>query len=287
MPRLSPRTAAYIAAAAVALSLSYDLMRAPAQISDSLGPLLNVQESPSVFATFTATAAVWTFRSAGVHHMIRVQAFKQQNDWARVPRERLRDEGSPEDRRAAALVRQLRHDALEMRVTNAHLLPRWADRLVGRMTTGRWAAIALAAPGCLLAAGLSLTLVQAAFGHHPMWPDQQLKLSEAAGFRDEAEVLRLTERGEDPNLQREVRAGLLFDLAVRLTPLEVAVASRDPQMVRQLLGNDAVVDAHGWNRLRCLSEDNESSLLLDQHRPLGVTMRCDDVRPPWRPDDDE
>ena len=62
MPRLSPRAVAYIAAAAVALSSSYDLMRVPVQISDSLGQLLNVQE-PSVFATFVVRT--WSVVATG------------------------------------------------------------------------------------------------------------------------------------------------------------------------------------------------------------------------------
>ena len=84
-----------------------------------------------VVLVLAATATAWAFRSAGVHHMLRVQAFKVRGDWARVPPEMLRDTGTPEERRAAALVSQLRHDALEMRVTNPNLLPRWADRWWG------------------------------------------------------------------------------------------------------------------------------------------------------------
>ena len=54
MPRLDARLAAYIVATILALSFSYDLMRKPIQVSDSLQELLDVQESPSVFATFVA-----------------------------------------------------------------------------------------------------------------------------------------------------------------------------------------------------------------------------------------
>lgn len=55
-PRLGPRGAAYLVTGVIALSFSYDLMRMPIQLADSLVQLLDVQQSPSVYATFVATA---------------------------------------------------------------------------------------------------------------------------------------------------------------------------------------------------------------------------------------
>ena len=54
MRRLDARAAAYVFAAILALSFSYDLMRKPVQVSDSLMELLDVQVSPSAYATFIA-----------------------------------------------------------------------------------------------------------------------------------------------------------------------------------------------------------------------------------------
>jgi hypothetical protein len=101
-----------------------------------------------------------------------------------------------------------------------------------------WAAVALAAPGCLLAAASAVALMLAAFGHHPMWPHQPTNLAEAAGVRDEAEVARLIEDGENPNVRYPIRPGLIFDVPTRLTPLEAAVAADDAQMVTRLLDDD-------------------------------------------------
>ena len=47
-----PRAAAYVITATLALAFSYDLMRKPIQIPDSLIDILHMQESPSVYATF-------------------------------------------------------------------------------------------------------------------------------------------------------------------------------------------------------------------------------------------
>lgn len=111
----------YAFAAFVAARQSLEYLREPARGAARIAVVL----------VLAAMATVWAFRSAGVHHMLRVQAFKVRNDWARLSPEMLRDTGTPEERRAAALIRQLRHDALEMRVTNPYLLPRWADRWWG------------------------------------------------------------------------------------------------------------------------------------------------------------
>ena len=144
----------------------------------------------------------------------------------------------------------------------------------------RWPTIMLAAPGCLLAAGLAVALGLAAFGRHPMWPHEPGNLSEAAAVRDVAEIVRLIESGENPNITRNIRAGLLREMAVRLRPLEAAVASKDPYTVSVLLANGAAVDAPLWNRVRCLAEGQEMQALLDQWRPADVVMRCDSVDVP-------
>ena len=64
----------------------------------------------------------------------------------------------------------------------------------------------LAAPGCLLAAGLAVALGLAAFGRHPMWLHEPGNLSEAAAVRDVAEIVRLIEYGENPNVAQEFQA---------------------------------------------------------------------------------
>jgi hypothetical protein len=79
-------------------------------------------------AMMAVMASLWAFRSAGVHHMLRQQAFKQRNDWAYVNQS---FDSSPEGRRAEALVRQLRNGAFELRVTNPNMLPSWMDRWWG------------------------------------------------------------------------------------------------------------------------------------------------------------
>jgi hypothetical protein len=85
----------------------------------------------AVVLLLAVVATMWTARTLGVHHMLRVQAFKVRVDWARVSPDPMRDDGSPDDRVAAALVRYLRRDALEAPGVNPYLLPRWVDRWWG------------------------------------------------------------------------------------------------------------------------------------------------------------
>jgi hypothetical protein len=139
---------------------------------------------------------------------------------------------------------------------------------------GRRGRIALATPGCVVLIGLTAGLVLAPFDRHPLWPRQQLNLSEAAAVRDAAEIVRLIESSEDPNAARDVRPGLLAQEAVRATPLEAAVAMKDPEIARVLLVNGAVMDAQVWSRLRCSADGDEMTEYLDRRRPAKAVMDC-------------
>ena len=148
-----------------------------------------------------------------------------------------------------------------------------------------WTACALAAPGCLLAAASVIALVLASMDRHPMWPQQSMNIAEAAAVRDEAEVIRLVESGENFNNRYPVRPGLLFGPPTELTPLEAAIASDDPMVVQWLLQQDGPLDVERWTYLRCIAGGNEVPPLLERHRPSGAEANCVSVRSPWPQDD--
>ena len=52
-----------------------------------------------------------------------------------------------------------------------------------------WSAVALAAPGCLLAAASAVALILAAFDRYPMWPHQPTNLAEAAVAADDGQAV--------------------------------------------------------------------------------------------------
>ena len=72
-------------------------------------------------------ACAWAFRSAGVHHMLQTQAFRERVEWARLDPERIAERGYPSDARARALTAQLRREALDLRIANTNEVPAWAD----------------------------------------------------------------------------------------------------------------------------------------------------------------
>jgi hypothetical protein len=148
----------------------------------------------------------------------------------------------------------------------------------------KWAAVALAAPGCLLAAASVVALALAAFDRHPMWPHQPSNLAESAAVRDEAEVARLIEQGEDPNGRYAIRPGLRFAAPIRLTPLEAAVAADDAEMIKRLLASGARMDPALWTHLRCIAEGDNVPPTLELYRPEGAVAACGGVIPPWRLD---
>lgn len=72
----------------------------------------------------------WAVRSLGVHNILMWQAFKQRNDWARLPGLWQRNGEWPTDPRRAELLGVLRRQALEARVGNQPVAS-WAERVWG------------------------------------------------------------------------------------------------------------------------------------------------------------
>lgn len=152
-------------------------------------------------------------------------------------------------------------------------------RLVGRVN--RPAALAVAIPGCLLAAASLVALMLAAFGEYPMWPHKEVNLAEAAAVREEAEVTRLIEQGQDPNTRYPVRPGLLLERSAALTPLEAAVLNNDPAMAAHLLSKGVSLDGATWVALRCFATDSRVAPVLDAHRPAGAVLDCSSAKVSW------
>ena len=152
------------------------------------------------------------------------------------------------------------------------------------MNMSKAAAIALAAPGCLLAVATGIGVVMTVFGQSPMWPYQPVNLAEAAGVYAEAEMVRLIEDGANPNDRYPIRPGLIFGYPMNLTPLEAAVANDDPTMVARLIKEGAKLDARVWTHLRCIADGERVRTVLDELRPSGAAQTCEGVVRPWRPD---
>jgi hypothetical protein len=93
-------------------------------------PAMSRTASIALVVGLAALSVGWSVRAAGVHYMLRSQAFRQQNDWARLPGEWRRAGRWPTDPEARQLILQLRRDAIGLRLPNTEIgIPRWPDRL--------------------------------------------------------------------------------------------------------------------------------------------------------------
>lgn len=130
-------------------------------------------------------------------------------------------------------------------------------------------------PPLLLAiAWLAVLAISGLTGRHPIWNLQPRNLSEAAAFRDTGAVVRRIEAGEDPNRPAEVRPGVILQESATLTPVEAAAASRHAEMVLLLFDLGASLDANGWQRAWCISDEPDVRDLLASHRPTGAMEDC-------------
>jgi hypothetical protein len=94
---------------------------------------------PARSHTWAAAAAIclvcmvgsmaWAVRAAGVHHVLRSQAFVQRNDWTRLEREWRRDGNWERYADSESLIRELRSQAISTRVVNPYFEPRWMERV--------------------------------------------------------------------------------------------------------------------------------------------------------------
>ena len=117
----------------------------------------------------------------------------------------------------------------------------WQGRFVVRLRHAPWVLWAAAGPSVAVALMTSVWLVEAAFDRHPFWRTATVTLSEAAARRDAGEVGRLLLAGQDPNARYPVRAGVLGDAPVVLTPIEAAIAANHPEIVAILRHGGAVL----------------------------------------------
>ena len=144
--------------------------------------------------------------------------------------------------------------------------------------------VGAALPGIVLTAWSALLMLGAAIGSHPVWRVEPLNLSEAAAMRDEATVVQLIANGDDPYARRQVRADLLFNDRVELTPIEAAIAGGRTEIVEIILFSSLRPAPAEWTRLRCLSDlegARNINDVLDRYRPESATLACDGVTRPW------
>lgn len=146
--------------------------------------------------------------------------------------------------------------------------------------------VAVAAPALLLAAIEAAFLVGSVADSQLRWPRYTMNLAEASAVRDAAEVVRQLEAGADPNRRRTVRAGLLADEPIAVTPLEAAVMVRRSELVRMLHQHGARLEPDAWRRGICGAERDgleEIAAALALFAPPDAQLSCTGDEEPWPP----
>ena len=139
----------------------------------------------------------------------------------------------------------------------------------------------IAAP-CLVLAGLSAWWTAGQLAGNGLWPPDDVTLSEAVATRNNAEAVRLIEKGANPNQPGRVREGLLTNgYAVTVKPVEAAVGAQRADSLRTLLANGAVVDHEELRVLRCLEQTRHDSGVRELLGAESTSeVDCNGVRSP-------
>jgi hypothetical protein len=162
-----------------------------------------------------------------------------------------------------------------MRVTEA-APPQAAPRLLTAL---------FAAPGVIFVLLTATLVIGPLVGFDPIWRSEALTLPEAAGLRDNGEVLRLLRDGADINAAGPIRPDFIKSYEITMTPLEAAVGIRRADMVKLLLDRGAVMDQQSWPGLVCFARQERATdveALLVERAPAGASLAsCDGIKTPW------
>jgi hypothetical protein len=135
---------------------------------------------------------------------------------------------------------------------------------------------------CLVLALLSAWWTAGRVVGDGLWPPEDVTLSEAVATRNNAEAVRLIQRGANPNQPSPVRDGLLTNgYAVTVKPIEAAVGAQRADSVRTLLANGAIVDQEEMRVLRCLEQARHDSGVRELLAAQSASeVDCNGVRSP-------
>lgn len=120
-------------------------------------------------------------------------------------------------------------------------------------------------------------------GYGALAAPRDVTLSEAVALRVPAEVVKLIRAGADPAAPARVRGGIIREHPSMLTPLEAAVVTRRPELVRLLVQEGAVLDDTNYLVLSCLAADSGFDDVLAVLGELGSRAHppdCEGVRRP-------
>jgi len=116
----------------ISLAGTFYAIAAFAAIRAALGRVERLPRAAAVVLMVCAAAlsAGWSVRAAGVHYLLRTQAFRVQNDWVHLPRQWREDGLWPTDPTALRLVQRLHDDAVGLELPNSRVAEPWWTNLL-------------------------------------------------------------------------------------------------------------------------------------------------------------
>jgi hypothetical protein len=143
------------------------------------------------------------------------------------------------------------------------------------MTRSRAGALLIAAPPTCAALIWAAVLAAAGVtGRHPVWDVQPRNVAEAVALRDGGAVVRFARQGANLDAAQPIRAGILSNNAITLTPVSAAAAMEEPEMLQVLLDLGASVNTGNWERAFCISDDPRVRELLRSVQPPDAAAHC-------------
>lgn len=142
----------------------------------------------------------------------------------------------------------------------------------------------VALPAVVWVAFSSVWLLAAALGIPAGFDGRTMTLTEATAVASHADAERLLRGGADPNAPSRLRAGLVRNPAMTITPLEAATASIRNGPVQMLVGRGARIDDTNYAVLWCAAlarRNRDMARFLESQRPNHAPVDCANVRRIW------
>ena len=139
------------------------------------------------------------------------------------------------------------------------------------------AALALGIPALVLSGAIIAMAIASMGGLVPTARDYQLTMAEAAALHDVAEIVRIVRRGGDPRAPAPVRAGLIGEGPMMLTPMAAAILERRVDVMALLADVGARIRPDEFAQYWCLAQTRGDSAVVaavESQTPRAPSVDC-------------
>ena len=154
-----------------------------------------------------------------------------------------------------------------------------------KISNPRLLLVAVASPAFLWVVFCVVWLAAAAAGVPGAFDSRTMTLTEATAIASHADVARLLQRGADPNAPAHLRAGIVRNRELVMTPLEAATGAIRTGPVQMLVDRGAAIDQTTFPVLWCAAvahRNGDMLAFLREHSPQAdVPIDCAGVRSVW------